>query len=166
VGKVFQAQSAAEDTHSVQRKTTSVMKEWKQLILSMRIYPTGEAVIEAYWRTLVAGANKENEDAPAEIGKHFAQWYDQLGSSAFDLSDFRDGKSSESKTSSKLYGSCVQETCQGRWLIITNKGYVGLGVKGRLQGDYIAILSGNNFPCLLRSEGNCFNLLENAIFMD
>lgn len=158
IGLAFEAQGVAEDTQIAQQRT-AVIKEWERLVLSMHTYPTGKSVIEAYWRTLVAGANKENEEAPAELGNHFAQWYSQFGSTAFDLSKFHHEISSTSEETAKIYGTCVQETCRNRRLFTTSKGYMGVGAKGALEGDHIAVLSGSIFPCLVRSEGDCFTFV-------
>jgi hypothetical protein len=159
MGTVFEAQSLTEDTQTAQQRITSVIREWERLILGMQTYPTGEAVIEAYWRTLIAGADKENEEAPVEFGNSFARWYNQFHSTAFDLSELHHRTSSTSEEAAKIYGSCVQETCRGRRLFTTTMGYMGVGVKGGLQGDHIAILSGSIFPCLVRSKGDCFTFV-------
>jgi hypothetical protein len=159
VGTVFEAQSLTEDTQIAQQRITSVIREWERLALGIHTYPTGEAVIEAYWRTLIAGADKENEEAPIEFGNHFARWYNQFGSTAFDLSELHYRTSLTSEEVAKLYGSCVQETCRGRRLFTTSMGYMGVGVKGGLKGDHIAVLSGSIFPCLLRSKEDFFTFV-------
>jgi hypothetical protein len=159
VGTVFEAQSLTEDTQIAQQRITSVIREWERLALGIHTYPTGEAVIEAYWRTLIAGADKENEEAPIEFGNHFARWYNQFGSTAFDLSELHYRTSLTSEEAAKLYGSCVQETCRGRRLFTTSMGYMGVGVKGGLKGDHIAVLSGSIFPCLLRSKEDFFTFV-------
>jgi hypothetical protein len=110
----------------------------------MQTYPTGELVIKTYWRTLIAGADKENEEAPVEFGNYFARWYNQFDSTAFDISELHHRTSSTSEESAKSYGSCVQETCRGRRLFTTIMGY------------HIAILSGRIFPCLVRSKWDYF----------
>jgi hypothetical protein len=59
----------------------------------------------------------------------------------------------------KLYSSCVRETCSGRRLFITKKGYMGIGMKGALKGDHIVVLPGGIFPCLLRDQGDYFTAI-------
>lgn len=160
VGPILNTERQTEDTQTAREIVASVVRKWEALVLSMQRYATGEAVVEAYWRTLVAGADEDNGEAPSEYGYYFALWYEQFGLTALDLSELRNKKVSISEEeAARLYGSCVRETCGGRRLFITDKGYMGVGMKGAMKGDHIAVLSGGAFPYLLRSEEQYYSVV-------
>lgn len=160
VGPVFDTELRGEDASTARERIESVIRKWESLVLSMQSHTTGEAAVDAYWRTLVAGADKENEEAPPEYGYYFALWYKQFSPTALDLSGLHEGEiSMDQEEAARLYGSCVRETCGGRRLFITAKGHMGVGMKGAMEGDLLAVLSGGAFPYLLRSDEQCYTVV-------
>ena len=160
VGPILDTERRAEDAQTARERIASVIHKWELLVLSMQTYETGEAVVDAYWRTLIAGADKENDEVPPEYGYYFALWYKQFSSTALNLSELTNRKISISEEeATRLYGSCVRETCGGRRFFITDKGHMGVGMKGAMKGDHIAVLSGGAFPYLLRSEEQYYTVV-------
>ncbi|KAF2461213.1 hypothetical protein BDY21DRAFT_334665 [Lineolata rhizophorae] len=146
--------------HDNSEASLSVYKDWESLALSLDCYPAnpdGDDVINAYWKTLIAGATENNEEVDADYGRHFINWYAKFGAGLLDTSGVpRIDSEVTNEEGVLIYGGCVFDATVGRRLALTNKGFLGLFPAGSKDGDVIVLLSGAKFPSVVRllSDGH------------
>jgi len=130
-------------------------RQWEALAFSLKSYPTGESPEEAYCRTLTADYQFDPQTAPDGLPRLYRTWRD-IWSYGFREKDADQTSREEQEDAmyAALYKRRVAAVCQFRRLIITKKGYIGLGPFSSKPGDRVCILIGGKTPFVLRKAEN------------
>ncbi|MCJ1230814.1 hypothetical protein MMC12_007488 [Toensbergia leucococca] len=114
-------------------------------------YPTGEPMNEVYKRTLVVNRAPEGGEASLQYVET------QYGS----LISFLRGQMAcmDFAAFHERHSQLLQGLAEGRVLILTKRGYLGLAPWGTRIGDSVCVLLGMPTPTILRSEFDHFKLV-------
>ena len=147
------------------------MIEWEDMALSNAEsrYPSGESQLEAYWHCLCTGHYTcTYEEAQADFMTWRVQFNDvRRAGKACRLLGMGDSNfgivlgatlSKAFRNPSKQFRFFCDGT-DGRRLVRTAKGYLGLVPREARTGDMIAILKGGRVPFVLRSRGGSWQLI-------
>ncbi|EXJ53371.1 uncharacterized protein A1O5_13390 [Cladophialophora psammophila CBS 110553] len=148
---------------SGQRQQPTLRDLWQEISQELggklAQYPTGETLCAAFTKTLTANHNYMG--VPAGDDKNF-----ELDASNFWLSAIGEdlvvhGKAGKvawreffrgPKIPNESFINAINRVCPGRRLLLTQKGYLGLGHTYLQQGDIIVVLFGGPTPYLLREK--------------
>jgi hypothetical protein len=122
-------------------------KEWEDIVINMAVSedPYGPTCgrYEAFWRTIIADRDYDWKGPPSterDFAGRYKAWV---------------GNSDDEKYTRPFSDAAIVHSMH-RSLIITEKGYLGLGPPATQEGDVVSVLRGGNVPFLLRSIGNGF----------
>ncbi|KAJ9658835.1 hypothetical protein H2201_007616 [Coniosporium apollinis] len=119
-----------------------------------KLYVAGGSLVEAYYRTLLVDRTSSGE----RVDKGYL-------ARAMEPPDPYPSTSKEFKGATDLSGfsgeliTSFQSAVQWRTLLITRKGYIGLGPLSMLSGDEVCVLCGCSVPVVLRRQGPCHLLV-------
>ena len=158
------------DDISITKRSAADVTYWFKQVLAMaksmsskadNVYrPTGEALIDAIWRTIIANVDHEHKPVPPEFHEHFVSyivcmwWILVLGKDwEQPLPDATDSPEFvRSKTGSDgLYASALDSAGNHKFFT-TKGGYVGLGPPNMEKDDVLCVLLGGYTPFLLRER--------------
>lgn len=129
------------------------LREWEPEHLDTGVkYPTGEDVIDAYWRTLVRDSGRASfQPSAARLSAKQIEEYREL----FLRWSGREQEEGERSSKSRSFPQCLQWSsfynCLRGWTFCTTKkGYMGLVRPDTQAGDKICILYGSPVPLVLR----------------
>ena len=134
------------------QKAISGWQESCRVGLSVKNYPTGEAVDEVLWRTLCWNLDSElRYPAPSRIGKNFADFYRIL------VSD----KGTETKATEILDQAATfhEVAVHSMPLCVTAKGLLASVPWTTTTGDRIAVLAGSQTPFVFRPTADYYRLI-------
>ena len=153
------------------------LDNWEEIarIRTNKLYPTGERLRDAYWSTLYAGRvppylRSEHHDSrykyyilvrmlraivrgtipwfPRSTGK---TWYNRFFFASLQIAWRVLGL-----TPSKIQGIGFPPESRlpnGRRMVRTKKGYIGLAPRGTREGDWVVVCEGGRVPLVVRREG-------------
>jgi hypothetical protein len=167
-----------------------VKAEWERqcyhLARSLEKYPSGQDVVEVYWRTLIKNVIKPSEIAPPEYADHFKSWQQGLREWAGLKEDFENSpdfaadkndpsavmafyvkdeqkprreRITEYAGSTARFEEVFSSLIGGCQFCITEQGYMGWVPASGQVGDQVCILYGCRIPYLIRPERSGFRLL-------
>ncbi|KAF2147246.1 uncharacterized protein K452DRAFT_4112 [Aplosporella prunicola CBS 121167] len=138
---------------------------WQRLASTLDTYPTGETVMEAFQRTIVASIQRWREEW--EIGPHISTLYDALMAARLDpaftmpedpLWQKYAASTQEDpitiRTAAINYATAFKAASPERRFFVTRKGYMGLGPRSTRPGDKICVFVGAKTPFVLRQRKN------------
>ena len=142
--------------------------ETQNLKVKLQNYPTGEAVDEAYWRTLIGNKTHTDGALPGNFAKSHAahletqKAYRQASSVSNDPGNVPFSRTLASTGLSTTFEELenlarpfrlgTQVMFWGRRFCITKKGYMGMVPMNAAEGHLICILLGGSAPFVLKPE--------------
>ncbi|EON69364.1 hypothetical protein W97_08624 [Coniosporium apollinis CBS 100218] len=120
-----------------------------------KLYVAGGSLVEAYYRTLLVdrtSSGKRVDKGYLARAMQPPDPYPMTSGSCINRATDLSGFSGELLTS-------FQSAVQWRTLLITRKGYIGLGPLSMLSGDEVCVLCGCSVPVVLRRQGPCYVLV-------
>lgn len=111
------------------------------------VYFTGEPMFDAHWKTHIAGAVSQEEEA--EFREDFMQLY------STNISDLLLGR----RDLSHKLGGERRSAVQGRRFMRTSEGMIGLAPGVAAVGDCVGVFEGGMVPLVLRLRGENWELL-------
>ncbi|KAL7932806.1 hypothetical protein V8C35DRAFT_306825 [Trichoderma chlorosporum] len=125
-------------------------------------YPTGETVLEAFWRTLSLDIScsriscsgtgtpfKRAESNDRSI--HDTFWFIALlNMHSIPLNNTLP-ETFQNRLVGNLFNQHLDQTIYERRFFLTRTGYMGLGPDGLLEGDKVCVLAGGRLPFILRA---------------
>lgn len=126
-----------------------------------QLYTTTDAVIDAFWRTLVGDRIPMRRPAPPALASDYANWveateYEHLHLASSELSIDTLKRHFQSLSD---FGSAIGSCAVGRRFCVTEKGYFGMVPPKSEVGDKICVFLGARTPFVLRREGEGYKLV-------
>ncbi|KAJ2898048.1 HET-domain-containing protein [Zalerion maritima] len=168
VSTVVAGKAEGDQYSSREKRFAHVFEEWETLALTIdgSLYPRdvyGDTVINAYWKTLVAGTTADSEEVDVDYARYFLDWYGKHRENGrMDTAGVvsqRDPEDSTSEEGATIYGGCVFDVCFGRRFGKTKSRYMGVFPRQTQRGDIIALLFGCRFPVVLREVKDGWDFL-------
>ncbi|PVH72963.1 HET-domain-containing protein [Cadophora sp. DSE1049] len=139
-----------------------VLKNWERLSLRVMPYFTGEAHITLFWRVLIADGNTLGDESDKDREEMFKSWYGGfiengfINEQPFGLEYWVKPHIATHNERALEFWTLFGGVSEGRRMITTTEGFIGLGPADALEGDHICFFPGLSVPILLRltpSEG-------------
>jgi hypothetical protein len=160
----------------------SVLVEWKSFALGEpeALYPTGQTAFDAYLQMLLAAIPEQNHrDAFAKFHqlKRRYTWalhhyeldpkniFTSLRNKSVTLLAFLSNSTNSRVGDRKRVRDFINRVelfIEGRRLVKTRGGYLGLGPGGTGLGDVVALVNGGQLPLILRASGSHWELMGDA----
>ncbi|KAI0552265.1 heterokaryon incompatibility protein-domain-containing protein [Xylaria curta] len=138
---------------------------WERQRRESKTYPTGETNLEAFSFTMTAGLGHDLRKAletRESFNADFAAYLSQLlRQSAHNPTAYRSVIAAGKGGNWSHYDDLVHRKCGNRALLVTKRGYLGLGPACQV-GDYVCILRGGEVPFILRPTNGHFRLVGDA----
>ncbi|CAH0003277.1 unnamed protein product [Clonostachys byssicola] len=136
--------------NSLEEQLQDAIKSWQRRLRGIQADPYRDTCgrFEAMFMALLGG--RLGSITKADCHAQFLQWIEP--SASFST---RDGKRSDSLAKGpdrSLFYASIRPRCFNRSLLITAKGYIGLGPLDAEEGDIISILHGVTVPLVLRKQ--------------
>ncbi|PMD55579.1 HET-domain-containing protein [Hyaloscypha bicolor E] len=126
------------------------MNSWRGYLVGKEFkeYISGGSLVEAFWRTVLCDIWPSRERKLQRIG-------DKLS----DIDSFPPETPEEEKVLMVWARMKIGSWLRWRRLIVTKKGYIGMGPTGVRIGDTVAVLEGGVTPFILRKYGYMYRLV-------
>jgi len=130
--------------------TLGAMNSWRGYLVGKesREYISGGSLVEAFWRTVLC-----------DIWISREQKLHQIGDKLSDIDSFPPKTLEEEKALMMWARMKIGSWLRWRRLIITKKGYIGMGPQGARIGDTVAVLQGGVTPFILRKYNYMYRLV-------
>lgn len=133
-------------------------RQWEKMAHDLRIYPTGEDILDTYIRTLVAGDALFLDLPQIRLRGYYTAWRKYwriagMNSPNVMPSSYTSNAAEEVAMATQFLQSQLKAAC-GRRFFTTSKGYMGLSQSGIRIGHTIAILHGGKTPYVLQRTGS------------
>ncbi|KAI1748758.1 heterokaryon incompatibility protein-domain-containing protein [Xylaria castorea] len=142
-----------------------VLQFWERQRREPRAYPTGETNLEAFSFVMTAGLGHDLRKASENrklFNANFAAYLSHLlRSSAYNPTTYRSVTAAGKGGNWSHYDDLVRRKCRNRALLLTKRGYLGLGPACQV-GDHVCILRGGEVPFILRPINGHFRLVGDA----
>jgi len=146
-----------------------VLDDWDRLLsfeIERRTDSRRDTMLNAYWKTLIAGATDRCEEVDDEYGRYFIDWYSNYRTAILELASAAVASKPSGLSPDEgalLYNKCVRDAALGRRFGFTDGGYMGLFPSGTRAMDSVVLLSGCWLPVVIRYHsghyefvGTCF----------
>lgn len=132
--------------------------QWQKLATKLKTYPTGESIMSAYSKTLVAGMPM---DDPEEHHRTWLRFWETAALQGGRFISIAHAELSEEELSrANEYMSSQHRAAFGRRFFTTKKGYMGLGPSLGLRGCIVVLLHGGRTPYIFRMKGASYEFVE------
>lgn len=119
------------------------LKECDQIMSEMSSYPTNEAPSDVLWRTLICNLTFDGQIAPPSYEDSYKAWKRQL---------LWDDQRASLDREQQPFRKVIDEYNNDKVFGMTRNGYVGMFPRATLIDDSIFVLSGGEFPFVLRGK--------------
>lgn len=142
---------------------TLALHPWVDDLSTTETYPTGEALDAVYSITLAANVRDGFVPADENLTQHLADFcayligYFQLTSPDRPIDTALREAAGSGKGS--RFSAAADRASHNRRLIVTSKGYIGLGPSALREGDQVCVLFGGIVPFTLRQEDGVYRMI-------
>ena len=132
-------------------------QHWENLVNELETYPTGEETpMEAYHHTAIAEGKLESGNVPEDLPRLYAAWKKHwkylLNYRLSHLPERATPEEFEERECATVYIQAWREAFRFRRLVITEKGYMGLGNYSVRPDDKVCLLYGGKTVYILRER--------------
>ncbi|KAF2402226.1 HET-domain-containing protein [Trichodelitschia bisporula] len=136
---------------------------WERVALRLATYPTGDTVETVLHQTLTAGQRLGEPDYDTPDAR--SQWYAAFRSrwvqpfEKFKFEDMSSGTSDDNAAVAAGFDQALWNSCLGRRLFVTKKGYMGIAPSSTTRGDQVALFAGGVTPYIIRKVKTRFRFV-------
>ncbi|EON66518.1 hypothetical protein W97_05763 [Coniosporium apollinis CBS 100218] len=148
----FVSKSPPREKRSPLKRVVNAEFQRRALVERLDIYPTGEDIFEAYWRTLLYDRVEDSNGLAVKAPPEYGGYYPEVLRAST-------GRSLRSASHGLTTAPFIYDVEAGEQFCVTQNGYMGNAPRSTLPGDKICVLYGARVPFVLREEGASYRII-------